>query len=160
MISKKKLVERILTQLEKELGLLNEAAVAAHAAAIHDESKAEDHHDTRGLEASYLASAQAIRIQELEQLISKLRVLPLREFKPTDFIEVGALVELDLNGKRFLYFLLNQCGGVSLPMEGRVVQVITPLAPLGEAMLDKKAGDSVEVEIQGSIREYEVLGIF
>ena len=59
MPKKQKLIEAILLELESELSVLADAAKAAHLAATHEESVAEDPHDTRGVEASYLAGAQA-----------------------------------------------------------------------------------------------------
>lgn len=159
-MDKQKLIEQIIAKLEQELNAVTQAAKAAHEAATHEESKPEDQYDTRGLESSYLAGAQAHRAVELKQLITQFRNLPVREFKESDRVELGALVELQLNGKLYFYFLVAQGGGLSASFDGRIVQVITPHAPLGEELLDRKIGDTVEVEAQGVVREYEVKRIF
>ena len=67
MVDKGKLVEALVAQLQKDLEVLNQAAVATYQGAIHADSRAEDQYDTRGLEASYLAGAQAKRVAELER---------------------------------------------------------------------------------------------
>lgn len=161
MANKKKLIEQILARLDEELLGVMSAAKAAHEAATHEESKAEDSHDTRGLEASYLAGAQASRVAELKQLSAQYRLLPIREFKANDSIEPGALIELDLlsEEKKSFYFLVKQGGGLSLRFEDKAIQVITPLSLLGEALLGKKVGDFVEVETPSFLREYEVVSI-
>lgn len=158
---KQKIINAIVEKLSSELDILTVSAKAAHEAATHDESRAEDHHDTRGLEASYLAQAQGQRIQDLEQLIALFRNATVREFKPTDTIDIGALIELELmpNKKRTFYFLLNHGGGLTVLVDGISIQIITPNAPLGEALLDKKLNDEIEVIGQGKTREYEVVGI-
>jgi transcription elongation GreA/GreB family factor len=42
-------------------------------------------------------------------------------------------------------------------VEEKPVQVVTPQSPLGEALLGKKVGDRVRVEIRGGVREYRLL---
>jgi transcription elongation GreA/GreB family factor len=159
LVSKQKIVEQILTRLNEELSRMLEAAKASHEAATHEESRSEDKHDTRGLEASYLAGAQANRAAELKKLISVYRFLPIKEFTSTDVIEPGALIELEFNQKRSLYFLVSQGEGMSLRVEGEMVQVVTPRAPLGEALLGRKTGDWIEIEMGHQSREYQILSI-
>ncbi len=159
-IGKLELIERILVHLSQEVASLQKSARAAHEAATHEESKAEDHHDTRGLEASYLAGAQAARVAELQAIISNFQFSKPRNFAPSDPIAAGALVELECEGRRSWIFLVVQGGGLSLKFEGdRTVQVITPQAPLGDALLGKRAGEAVEVEGQKKSREYEVVSV-
>lgn len=67
---KKKLIELICAQLEKDLQTAIAAAVATYEAATHEESKPENEYDTRGLEASYLAGAQSKRAGEIEELLA------------------------------------------------------------------------------------------
>lgn len=158
-MEKKKLVERILEHLHSEMETLTRAVDAAREAATHEESKAEDQHDTRGLEASYLAGAQASRVGELKQMISRFKFLTLREFRAGDPISEGALVEVEWKGRKSHYFLVSQGGGISVQWEGKTIQVITPRAPLGEALQGRRAGEAVEVESQGSSREYEIISV-
>lgn len=148
-----------MTQLESELAVVLRAAEAAREAATHEESKPEDSHDTRGLEASYLAGAQAGRAEELKRLVTVYRHMELREFKEGEPIAPGALVELDLDGRRSHYFLVAEGGGLSVSAGGQKVLVITPQAPLGEALLGHKSGEGVEVEVQKALREYEIVSI-
>lgn len=157
-IQKQNILDAIVAKLTQELDILIQSAKAAHEAATHEESRAEDHHDTRGLEASYLAQAQGKRIEDLEQQIAFFRNATFREFKPNDAVDVGALIELEIlpSRKRSFYFLLNHGGGLSVSVDGRTIQIITPNAPLGEALLDKKVDDEIEVEGQGVTREYSV----
>lgn len=159
LMKKKEIVDRIVAQLEQELAGIVAAAQAAHEAATHEESRSEDKHDTRGLEASYLAAAQNRRAGELKTLISIFRTLPVRDFKPFDPIGLAALVEVESNGKKSSYFLVGEGGGVSVQVGQKTIQVITPRAPLGEALQGRVVGDVVEVENQNSVREYEILSV-
>ena len=159
MISKKAVVEQVQAYLVEELDGILKAAKAAHDAATHEESKPEDQYDTRGLEASYLAGAQAQRAAELKQLLLMYRFLPLRELGKDDVACPTALVELEFGGKRAFYFIAPQGGGLVTRVEGQPVQVITPQSPMGEAVLGKRVGETVEVDIRDSTRSYKVISI-
>jgi transcription elongation GreA/GreB family factor len=159
MMNKRNLIDGILELLSKELEQMTRSALVAHEEATHAESKAEDRHDTRGLEASYLAGAQAARASEIQRLITLFRFMHLPEYQSGDLIGPGALVELDLNGRRSCYFLVPQGGGLSLQHEGKPVRVITPQAPLGEALLGRSVGTTIQVEGGTVTREYHVVGI-
>lgn len=93
-MNKSKLVQAIVEQLRAELELFTKAARAAHAEATHEQSKAENKYDTRGLEAAYLARGQSKQAAEAEQAIKQFEALRIREFTKVDPIDVGALVEL------------------------------------------------------------------
>lgn len=158
-MEKRKVIDAILTELQRELESLSAAAKAAREAATHEESKPEDQYDTRGLEASYLAGAQAERVLQIQKLLSQFRLMSPQEAPPDSTIAPGMLVELDHEGRKSLYFLASQGGGLAIRIGGRTVLVLTPQAPLGEALLGRRLGDSVEIEVQGSEREYVVASI-
>ncbi|OFY98914.1 MAG: hypothetical protein A2070_06285 [Bdellovibrionales bacterium GWC1_52_8] len=151
------LVEQVLAKLKRELKIIQEAATAAHEAATHEQSKAEDQYDTRGLEASYLAGAQAGRAAELEKQVAYFKFLSLRKFSSEDSISPGALVEMTFEGRPSWYFLAAQGGGISVQVGNQTVQLITPASILGEALLGKRAGDQVEIESPRGTREYEIV---
>src|SRR3954471_18577763 len=121
-MDKRQLVETIQAHLIDELAALVQAAKAAHEAATHEESKAEDSHDTRGLEASYLAGAQAQRAAELQSQITMWKFLPLREYGAEDLACPGALIELEHGKTRAFYFIAPRGGGLVMRLEGRPVQ--------------------------------------
>ena len=92
------LIQRIVEKLSADLALYTKAAGAARAEATHEQSRAENKYDTRGLEASYLARGQARQVAELEASIQQVRTLPRRAFGPTDPIDLGAYVETARRG--------------------------------------------------------------
>lgn len=150
----------MIDQLEKEIPELIAAARATYEAATHEESKPENEYDTRGLEAAYLAGAQAERIAQMEELLHIYKHLELRSFSKEDPIEATALVEVELNSKKSFVFMMPKGGGQIVQFEGRPVQVITPASPLGEALLGAKVGDVAVVERGEDVREYEILKIW
>jgi hypothetical protein len=102
-VNKQTLLEAIVARLTEELDGYAKAARAAHAEATHEQNKAENKYDTRGLEASYLARGQSRQVAETEQAISEFRSLALRQFSEKDGVDIGALVQLEGNGERSLY---------------------------------------------------------
>lgn len=158
-MDKKALVEKIIEKLEAERLTLAQAARNTYEAATHEESEAEDQYDTRGLEASYLAGAQAKRVAELEQFILMLRFLDVTNFNEDTPISSTALVELDHDGKIIWAFLLPSGGGMTIDFNGTAIQIVTPKSPLGEALITRKAGDVALVDTGRETREYEIVSV-
>lgn len=158
-IDKSNLIHQLIESLNLEFETLIQAAERAHEAATHDESKAEDKYDTRGLEASYLAGAQAQRAIEIKKIISSFKMLPTRPFSLMEPIDLGALIELKLNQKSFFYLFANLGGGKTISFNEQVIQVLTPLSPLGEELIGKKVGESVEIEAPNGVKEYLIIDI-
>jgi len=160
LIDKVILKDELISRLKKELQDLTQAAKEAHLAAVHEENKAEDKHDTRGIEASYLAGAQAQRVKEIKEIMDDYSAFRWPSYSSDDAIDLGALVELSYESKRSFYLLMNKGGGVSVMASFGPVLVVTPHSPLGEALIAKKITETVEVEVQRKTREYEVVSIF
>lgn len=89
----------------------------------------------------------------------------LRAFAASDAIGVGALVdvsvETDGESEERTLFILPVGAGSELngPGGDGFVSVITPLSPLGRALQGARAGDAVDVVIQGRDREWTVVDV-
>ena len=158
-MNKAKVVEKIRDELTKQLDVLLQAAKSARDNATHDDSKAEDQYDTRGLEASYLAGAQAGRAEELKRLLHVYEHLELKPHPKGQPARAGCLVTLDCDGAKGTYFLAPEGRPLTVSVGSLTVQVLSPASPLGDAVLGKGVGDWVEVEARGGVREYEVKAI-
>ena len=86
------LQQQVCQRLEADLALLLTAAEVARQAATHEESKAENKYDTRGLEASYLAAGQARRAEEIRRALGAWRTLQMRPYDDEHGIQLGALI--------------------------------------------------------------------
>ena len=93
-MDKNLLLQDVLSHLQTDLEQASLAALSAHEAATHEENVAENKYDTLGLEAAYLASGQARRVEELRQTLITWRQLRPRPFDIEQGIELGALVQL------------------------------------------------------------------
>ena len=158
-MDKRILFEKLINKLETERAQLAQAAMSTYEAATHEESEPEDQYDTRGLEASYLAGAQAKRVEAVEQMITSIRLVNVREFSGEDAISASALVQLDLDGKISYCLLLPQGGGLAIEHDGHHIQVITPISPLGEAILGRSVGDVASVDVGKDTHEYEIVSV-
>ncbi|GAB3461577.1 GreA/GreB family elongation factor [Azotobacter salinestris] len=159
-MTKAHVLQLILARLEDDLALARQAAQAAHEAATHEESLAENKYDTRGLEAAYLAAGQSRRVEELRQALNLYRSLQLRAFDAERGIELTALVRLvDGQGEEQTLFLGPNAAGLKVQAGDRQVMVITPRSPLGQRLIGRSEGDEIELTLAGASRCYEVLEV-
>jgi transcription elongation GreA/GreB family factor len=156
---KELLLQELITQVKHELSALEEAANANRAFATDAEFKAESKYDTRALEASYLASAEAKRVEELKLDLQILEEVDLKASEKLGEISIGALVELQYQGKHMNYFLIPTAGGTLLNVHNTPVLVVSVFSPIGDAMLGLKAGEEFELEAPKETRHYKVLTI-
>ena len=152
--TKAQLKAELVTILEGTLAGLERAHADARAGATHEEAKPENDKDTRALEQSYLARGQAMRIETLKAGLASLTPMPLT---PTDTVKHGALVEAeDDDGEASFYFVAPEGGGTKL--QGGVL-VVTPLSPVGAALIGKREGDEVELRVAGKARVLTILRV-
>lgn len=158
-VDKRGLVTAIIDKLTQELAVLVASAEETRKGATHEESKPENDKDTRGLEASYLARGQARRVEETEEAITRLRFLAPRDFGPDDAVDVGAIVDVEVDGERQRVFVVPVAGGTTIAFGGADVRLVTPASPVGAALLGKRAGEDFELRVQSKVREYEVVAV-
>ena len=157
--TKQQLIALGVSALQDEVEALRRAADTTRAGAVHEEAKPENDKDTRALEQSYLARGQAQRVVQAEEALKRLRFCPVVDFDATTPIAVSALIQLEVDGAAQWVFLVTAGGGLKLDLDGRSVQLVTPEAPLGRALVGKLVGEGFELRLAGALREYEVLSV-
>jgi len=155
-MNKRALIKKIVARLTEELEVYFRAAQASRAEATHEQSKAENKYDTRGLEASYLARGQSRQAAEIQGAIAAFEMLAARKFGAGEPIEVGAFVELGFDGEKTAYFIGPRAGGMEVFHDKREVTVITPQSPLGEQLVGRKQGDVLQLNLGGAHNQYKV----
>jgi transcription elongation GreA/GreB family factor len=158
-MNKRALIQKIVARLTEELGVYFRAAQNSRAEATHEQSKADNKYDTRGLEASYLARGQSKQAAELETAIAEFEKLVVRKFAPGEAIALGALVELQADGEKTFYFIGPRAGGTEVEQDKKEILVITPQSPLGAQLMDKKQGDKPVLEIAGRKQKAQILAV-
>ena len=131
-MNKRTLIRKIVARLTGELEVYFRAAQASRAEATHEQSKAENKYDTRGLEASYLARGKSKQAAEIQNAIAAFEKLDVRKFEAGEPIDVGAFAEPELGAETAAYFIGPRAGGTEVLHGKREVLVITPQSPLGE----------------------------
>ena len=158
-MNKRALIRKIVARLTEELAVYFRAAQASRAEATHEQSRAENKYDTRGLEASYLARGQSKQAAEIQNAIAAFEKLSVRKFSAGEPINVGAFVELTLDGEKTAYFFGPRAGGTEVLHEKREVLVITPQSPLGEQLLGRKQGDVLKLKLADAQNRYRITAV-
>ncbi|MDB6017622.1 MAG: transcription elongation factor [Pedosphaera sp.] len=158
-MKKDRLLKQIIASLMESLSVLEKAAKASHAEATHESSKAENKYDTRGLEAAYLAGGQARQARDLMDSIKQYEAMTPRDFSPAEPIDLGALVELDMDGARSFYFIGPKSGGLEIQLQRREIMVITPQSPLGQNLAGKTAAQSWTAKVGGVNIKYQIISV-
>ena len=103
-------------------------------------------------------------VAEMERLL-EFSEAGIRRFKLTDRIDLGALVDVNVEDEageeaRTLFFL-PVGAGVELhgPGGDGFVIVVTPKSPVGKSLMHAREGDSVEVIVDGRDREWTVVDL-
>ena len=153
---KQEILELILSELKGTLDVLVESALIAKEASTNEESKAENKYDTRGLEAGYLASGQAKRVQKLKEQIFLLEKMEPKSFSSDERISLSAIINISIDDEREALLFLLPVGGVEVDYQGQTYKSITLESPLGQNLIDQEVGYDFTL----SNREYEVLELF
>ncbi|MBF7141566.1 MULTISPECIES: GreA/GreB family elongation factor [Pseudomonas] len=157
-MDKQALQRLIVEALERDLDVARRAAQTAYETATHEENIAENKYDTLGLEASYLATGQARRMSEIAQALTALRALPATRHCPDRGLQLGDYVVLENpDGHVRALFIGPDAAGLVVHTDNSPVTVITPRAPLGQALLGRQEGDEVQVQVAGKLQTYVVV---
>lgn len=154
---KKEILDELIRRARVELTGLEASAKSNRDFATDQEFKAESKYDTRALEASYLASAESKRVEELKLEIQILEEVDVNASQKYGEISIGALVELLHHDQRRFYFLIPTAGGTLIKVEDEAVLVVSVFSPIGDALMGLKVGDEFEVETPKETRSYQVL---
>ena len=161
---KRELLETLHRRVDSDLAALERRQRDIQAGAVHEENRAEHAKDTRATEQSYLARGLAERVAALRRTAEAIATLEPRDLGPDDAVAVGALVVLSASeadgaetSERWL--IVPGAGGVELADGDRRVRTLTPVSPLGRALLGLHVGDGGTVRTPRGERDFEILAI-
>jgi len=157
-MSKNDILALIITRLRTDVSVCEQAVKVAHDTATHKDALGSSRYETMGLEASYLAQGQGLRLLEVERSLAYFSQLKLPE--DVEIIGLSSLIALnDENGDKQMLWLAADAGGLKVQYGDITITVITPKAPLGAALIGKQAGDEFELNIAGKNCGYEVSAV-
>lgn len=158
-VNKQAILIKIIEQLSSDLLILEQAVKLARDTATHADCLGSSKYETMGLEASYLAQGQGIRLLEIERSLEHFKNITLDG--SASVVKLSTMLELeDEQGMQQLLWLASEAGGLKVECAGAEVTVITPRSPLGRALLFKCCGDSFDINIAGKTVNYEILTLF
>lgn len=157
MLNKVEIIERIIVKLSMQYDNAVAATQQAHDTATHEENIAENKYDTLGLEAGYLAFGQSQRVAECASDLDAWNAMNVISLSHTDPIRVGAFVILlDEQDTSLNLFLGPASGGLKIDSSDGEIIVVTPGAPLGQALIGKSVDDEIEVQIAKKTNQYTI----
>lgn len=157
-VFKKAVLIAYIEHFQQEHQALIQSARAAHFASTHEESRAEDRHDTFAIEQSYLAFGQAARVRDLESSLVELQSY-LESQKQETQPKPGTLIELELSGKQHHALVVHHGGGTKVTVEGKSISLLSLRSPLGEQLIGLKAGDDFTLHTESGEKEYVLVSI-
>lgn len=159
-MNKTELLARIVERLGIDLEVAQRAAQTAYEAATAEENIAENKYDTLGLEASYLATGQARRMEEIRQARVAYQQLQMRDYDPEAGVQVSNLVLLaDEHDRQQRLFLGPEAAGLKLGEGDAQVTVITPRSPLGQSLMGKFEADEVVLVLGNTRQVFEIIEV-
>lgn len=158
---KQKLLVDLLKRVRADLAALIHAQQDTRAAATHEQNRAEHAKDTRATEQSYLARGLAGRVEELRRGENLLAGLELRCFELHDPIALTAIVRLedDLTGEAQSWWLVPAAGGLEISWGDHRLRTLTPVAPLGRALLGLRVGEEGSFQTPRGERRFEIIDV-
>ena len=158
-INKQDILALIIAKLRADVSVCEQAVKAARDTATHADALGSSKYETTGLEASYLAQGQGLRLLELERSLAYFSQLKLSG--NSNVIGLSSLIALsDEQGKERLLWLGADAGGLKIKHDGTRLTVVTPKSPLGSALIGKSSGDELEISIAGAEHYYKVSAVY
>ncbi len=158
-MDKRFLVEQLAAKLRESATVARRAGQAAADVARDGATPAEKREDARvALEFSSLAKGQSERAARVVADLHKLDTFRPAALAPTAPISVGAIVEVEDESLGRTFFLAPVGAGVELTGPGGdgYLSVVTPVSPVGKAVLGRKVGDTIEVTIDREPQEWTI----
>jgi len=151
------LVRQLSTAARTALSQRDLVAAEARDGAAPDE-KREDARAAHQLHS--LGRAQQKRAQQALAEADVLAAFKPAALAPSARISVGAIVEIEDadTGEGRTFFLAPVGAGITLSGPGGDghLSVVTPLSPIGKAVLGRTTGEVIDVTIEGDVREWQI----
>ena len=158
-MDKRFLVEQLAEKLRESASVARKAGKAAADEARDGATAAEKRENARvAQEYSGLARGQSARADRALVEISTLEAFRPGPLPRGGRIALGAIVEVEDEGQGRTFFLAPVGAGVELTGPGGdgFLSVVTPLSPVGKAVLGRKVGETIEVDVKGEPRDWTI----
>jgi transcription elongation GreA/GreB family factor len=165
-MDKQQLVEQLTTRLRESATIARRAGQAAEEEARDGATASEKRENARvSQEYAGLARGQKERAQRAMTELATLETFrPPARLPAKGPVALGAIVEVEMQdddaaGSQGRTFFLAPVGaGIELTGPGGdgFLSVVTPVSPVGRAVMGKRVGDTIEVTVEGEPREWTI----
>jgi len=157
-MDKKDLVEKLLINFEKKVKESKDSFESARQAAIAAPGAMQSKSDTTKSQMSRLADGLFSLHQQTQRCVLALKEMDTS--KVCKAIEIGAVVKTEEDQNETYYFITPpDCLGQNIELEGQDVNAISVKSPIAQALLNKKVGDVVNVEVPAGLRVFRIIEI-
>lgn len=113
---------------------------------------------TGAARAVNLAKGTLMRTEAARAALDALDAFRVRVFRRGEPLGLGAVVEIEDGDAGRTLFLAPVGAGEELEGPGGdgLFQVVTPVSPVGRALMGRKVGDVVEVMVKGELSEWTI----
>ena len=158
-MNKQYLIDQLAARLRASADTAERSGIFAAAEARDSATLAERKENSQtAIEAAGLARGHLDRMARIRADLATLETLDPSPMLPGARIGLGAVVEVENDEGGRTFFLAPTGAGEELTAPGGdgFFSVVTPHSPLGRAVMNKKLGDDVEVDVGGHTREWTI----
>lgn len=155
------LVAQLVSRLRESVRVSEREMHAAADAAAHGEDAQAKREDSRTmLEYSAVARGHSRRFEAGRQLLDALDAFRADPVPEGGRIGLGALVEVEDEDDGTGRTLFIAPAGAGMELEGPdgdgFFTVVTPVSPIGRALMGQRLGDAVDVTVEGETRSWTI----
>jgi transcription elongation GreA/GreB family factor len=163
-MDKRFLIDQLIDRLKLSAQVALTASESAASEARDGATPAEKREDARAaIEFGSLAKAQSRRAQKAIAEVDALATFRPDPWRSGQPIALGAVVEVEDadSGEGRTFFLAPVGAGVGLTGPGGdgFLSVVTPVSPIGRAVIGRRVGDVIDVTVEGDVREWSITWI-
>jgi len=160
-MDKQDLVAQLRDQLARSARAALSARDGAACEAREGQTPTEQREDARAAhQLATMGTAQERRARQALAESDALTTFRPRPLPSSATIGLGAIVEIenDDTGEGRTFFLAPVGAGITLTGPGGdgVLSVVTPMSPIGRAVLGRRSGDVVDVTVDGEPHEWQI----
>ncbi len=158
-MDKRWLLEQLTERIRQSAYVAERERDAANIEAREGATPGEKREDGRiAMEFAGLARGQSARAERARSELAALERFQPAPLKKGTPITVGAVVEVEAVDDARTFFLAPVGAGIELTGPGGdgFLSVVTPASPIGRAVMGRKVGESIEVLVKGTAREWTI----
>jgi len=160
-MTKQEFLQRVIKTITQEREKAEESFATTRQAAIDAPGAMQSHSDTTKSQMSRLAGEIQRSIEEKNFALRTLQSMAYSGLpSDTGVIKVGSVVEvLTERGEQEIYFILPVGGGIEIVDNEKRILVVTSRAPLTAALLGKRQGQLIKLQVGPRQRELTIVNI-